>query len=63
MAKNKSTYAHVAGSVFGVIALIHFLRILNVWKVTVAGWVVPMEVSWVAVLIAGWLAWTGLHKK
>ena len=46
-------YLRVSGAVFGVIALLHIVRLLLDWPAQVAGWVVPLWVSWIAILAAG----------
>ena len=51
-------YIQISGVVFGVIALLHVFRLLLDWPAQVAGWVVPLWVSWIAILAAGALsAW------
>ena len=50
------TYALVTGCIFGVLALAHLARLCLDWPVQVAGWVVPMWVSWIGILAAGTLS-------
>ena len=51
-------YIQITGVVFGLIALVHALRLILDWPAQVAGWAVPVWVSWVAILVAGALcAW------
>jgi hypothetical protein len=56
----QKTFALVAGMIFLVVALMHLLRVALGWQVALGGWTVPMWVSWVALLIAGYLAYEGL---
>jgi hypothetical protein len=35
----------VAGVIFGVVALLHLVRILMEWRVTIGDWSIPMRVS------------------
>jgi hypothetical protein len=49
-------YIQISGTLFSVVALAHALRLLQNWSVEVAGWVVPMWISAVAVLVTGGLA-------
>ena len=48
-----SKYVVVSGVLFGVIALVQAVRALNQWPVQVAGFDVPVWVSWVAMAVAG----------
>lgn len=59
------TYSALSSAVFAVVAAFHLARILSGWQATLGGWTVPMEYSWVGVVVAGYLAYTGykLSKK
>ena len=57
------TYARFTGAMFFVIAVLHLLRILYRWSAVLGGWSVPMWLSWVALVIAAYLAWLGLSRK
>lgn len=57
------TYFKVTGIIFLVIALLHLWRIANGISVTFGGSVVPVIISWAAVIVAGYLAYQGLKKK
>ena len=46
-------YVVVSGVLFGVIAVAQAVRALNQWPVQVAGFDVPVWVSWVAMVVAG----------
>ena len=48
-----SKYVVVSGVLFGAIAVFQAVRALNQWPVQVAGFDVPVWVSWVTVVIAG----------
>ena len=48
-----SKYVVVSGVLFGVIALVQAVRALNQWPVQVAGFDMPVWVSWVAMVVAG----------
>lgn len=51
-------YILVSGVLFGVIALLHIARLLLDWQAQIAGWEVPLWLSWIAVFAAGALcAW------
>ncbi len=53
----------VTSSIFALIALLHALRLTYGWKVTIGGWTVPVWVSAIGFLIAGYLAVQGLLLK
>ncbi|HXH64615.1 MAG TPA: hypothetical protein VNH42_03780 [Mariprofundaceae bacterium] len=46
-------YLQITGFIFGVVAFGHALRLILHWPVQLAGWIVPMWLSWVAILAAG----------
>ena len=50
------SYFQISGTVFGIVALAHVIRVLRQWPAQVADWSVPMWVSGVAALLAGVLA-------
>ncbi len=47
------TYIQITGVIFGVVALVHVVRLMLDWPAQVAGWVVPIWISWVAILVSG----------
>jgi hypothetical protein len=60
---NPRSYLSVAGTIFLIIAVAHFFRIINSWEVNFNTWSVPMWLSWVALLLGGYLAFQGLRKR
>ncbi len=53
------TYLFVSGAVFGLIAVIHVLRLVNHWSAQLAGQQAPTWLSWAAlVLSAGLCIWS-----
>ena len=55
------TFSLVASLIFLLVAVMHALRLALGWHVTAGGWTVPMWASWVALVIAGFLAYAGLR--
>ncbi len=53
----------VTSSIFALIALLHALRLIYGWNVTIGEWTVPVWVSGVGFLIAGYLAFQGFLLK
>jgi len=58
---NQKTFSIVAGVIFAVVALLHLVRIYMDWPVTIGDWSVPMRVSWIALVVAGCLAFIRLR--
>jgi hypothetical protein len=57
---SERVFSLVAGLIFLVAAVMHILRLALKWQVVLNGQPLPMWVSSVAVLIAGYLAYEGL---
>src|SRR5712692_5642615 len=55
------SYALATGVIFLVIAVLHMLRVSFGWDATIAQAAVPKWVSWIALLIAGYLAYEGFR--
>ena len=53
------TYSLTVAVIFGIIAVLHALRILLGWDAAIGGWAVPMWLSWLALIIAGYLSYMG----
>jgi hypothetical protein len=53
-------FSLITATLFSLIALLHALRLLGGWQVTVGDIVVPLWVSWVGLVIAGYLAYQGV---
>ena len=49
---NKNTALMIAGIVFGIISLVHLLRSLLMTEITIAGYIIPMWVSWLGFIVA-----------
>lgn len=57
---SQKTFSLIAGLIFSVVALLHLLRLVYSWHVEFAGWSPPMWVSWLGLLVAGFLGVSGL---
>jgi len=51
------TYLTVAGIVFGIVALAHLLRLFTGAEVNIAGWIVPLWLSWIGTVLAAYLSY------
>ena len=60
---NSKSFYSVTGIIFLVIAAGHLLRTLNGWEAQIGSLLIPMWVSWVAIVLAGYLSYQGLKKK
>ena len=47
---NIRVYLAVSGAVFGLVAVLHLLRVVNGWSVAVGPWSAPMTVSWLGTI-------------
>jgi hypothetical protein len=54
------TFSLVAGLIFLLVAVMHLLRLALRSEVVLNGRSVPMWISWLALVIAGFLAFEGL---
>jgi hypothetical protein len=56
-----STYARLAGTIFGIVALAHAARLLYAVPVTIGAISIPMTVSWLGIAVTGALCVLGLR--
>ena len=60
---SQRTFSLVAGLIFLLVAIAHLCRFLLKWSVVINGWTVPMWVSAIALVVAGYLAYEGLRSR
>ena len=58
----QKTFLLATGVIFTSIALLHALRIVFGWKVVIGAWIVPMWVSWVALIVAAYLSYASFNS-
>jgi len=58
MLKEKNYYLTVA-TIFLIIASLHLLRVILGWPAVIGGWDVPFWLSWIALIVSGYLAYEG----
>jgi hypothetical protein len=63
VAMKQGAFLLVTSSIFALIALLHAFRLIYGWNVTIGEWAVPVWVSAVGFLIAGYLACQGFILK
>ncbi len=54
-------YLQISGTVFGLMALLHIVRLLLDWPAQIAGWTVAPWISWIAIPVAGALSVWGFR--
>jgi hypothetical protein len=52
------TYLQVTGTIFSIIGLLHLGRLVWGWQANIGLFQVPMWLSWLALIIAAWLAYS-----
>jgi hypothetical protein len=56
MQRAMQAYLQISGVLFGLIALVHLLRLLRHWPVVLAGYMVPLWASWLGLILAAGLS-------
>jgi hypothetical protein len=49
---NKQTFIKIATVIFAIVGVVHIYRAINDLPFVVAGWIVPVSLSWFAGLLA-----------
>lgn len=57
------TYITITAAIFTVIGLLHLARIIYGWEAVIGVLEIPMWASWLAVLVAGALAFKGWEER
>lgn len=55
----------VAATIFGIVAIVHAIRLAANLPLTLGSWRAPLWMSWIAVIVAGYLAvlfWKSAHR-
>jgi hypothetical protein len=60
-AVRQRTYNTVTAALFLIVAVLHLLRIIFGWTAEIGGLAIPMWVSWLGLLVAGALAYSGFR--
>ena len=55
------TFSLVTGILFLLVALLHGIRLLRGWQVSVEGAVMPIWISWIGLAVAAYLAYQGFR--
>jgi hypothetical protein len=62
-AVSAQAYSRLAGTIFAVIAILHLIRALKGAEATLDGMTIPVEASWIGLLVSGTLAWLGFTAR
>lgn len=54
-------YARIAAIFFCIAFALHLLRLIYEWQIEVNGWPIPLWISWVGVLVSGFLSAYGFR--
>lgn len=54
----QKTYTKVSGVIFGVVAIVHLIRVLSGWQFMIGSYDVPAVLSIVAFVVLGYLAYS-----
>lgn len=58
---NQKTFSAIVAPIFLIIAVLHILRIVYGWTAVIGGWMLPLWLSWAALVISAYLAYTGFR--
>lgn len=53
-------YYMIVSTLFLIVALLHFVRAINGWDLVLNGYVIPVWISWVVVVLLSYLVVRGL---
>ena len=55
------TFVLISSVIFGIIAILHLLRVIFVWDAQIGSLNISVWSSWIALIIAGFLSITGFN--
>jgi hypothetical protein len=60
---SQRSYLFVSAVIFSLVFLLHVLRLFYGWSALIGGWMVPIWVSWIGVVVSGFLAFEGFRLR
>jgi hypothetical protein len=51
----------VVGLIVAAVAVVHFFRLVFGWSVIIDGWSAPLWVSWIGIVVAGYISYASFH--
>lgn len=58
---SERTLLTIAGTVFLIVAILHFLRLVFSWQVALGGFEIPVWLSWFGFLVTLYLSYSSFH--
>ena len=58
---SEKTFVAIAAVIFGIVALLHLLRLVMGGSVVIEDWPVPLWYSWIGLVVAGALSYFGMR--
>jgi len=58
---NRRSFCVISAGIFFLVAFVHLMRIMYGWKIVIGPWTAPDSVSWIVLLVAGYLGYEGLR--
>ena len=55
----QENFNKVSAAIFLIVGIIHLTRVIQGWNVSIDRWSIPMVASYVAVIVAAYLAYHG----
>ena len=59
----QNTFNTAAGTIFGLVAVVHAMRLLRGWPLLLGRWAAPMWASWVGLAVSGFLCWAAFSQR
>jgi len=59
----EKTFLGATAVLFALVFGVHLARVINGWGFNIGGLDVPIWVSWVAFIVAGYMSWTAISLK
>lgn len=60
---DQQSFYNVTLVIFSLIALLHALRLVYGWNAVIGGWEIPFWVSYLALVLAGYLAYSAFKLR
>ncbi len=60
---DKKDYFIVSIIIFILAGLLHLIRAVNGWDMVVGGFIIPLWLSWLVVIILAFMVWQGIKLR
>ncbi|HEY4504840.1 MAG TPA: hypothetical protein VJI73_03650 [Candidatus Paceibacterota bacterium] len=60
---NNKAYIGLTSLIFLIIAILHSARLLYGWPAEIGSFKVPIWISWLTIMISGYLSWSGFKLR